>query len=173
MEDHPGHVLFEGAVKASIVLYRFLATTSPYRWQVGTPFPTSRLRLHRARWDFTQTPHLLSKISLKMLLGLWQQHTGGRQVEAYRVTSWSPGKDPGSVRCQKWPFQSSKNLAAPVSHLSLHVGFSIGRAIHAGSGCGVFSFDAVTLQYNLLCRQRCASVNVSIAYGLFFAWQQL
>lgn len=138
MEDHPAHVLFEGTVKASIVLYRFLATTSPYRRQVGTHFPTSRLRLRRARWDFTQTPHLLSKISLKMLLGLWQQHTGGRQVEAYRVTSWWPGKDPGSVRCQKWPFQSSKNLAAPVSHLSLHVGFSIGRAIHAGSGFGVF-----------------------------------
>lgn len=70
MEDHPAHVLFEGAVKTSIVLYRFLATTSPYRRQVGTHFPTSRLRLRRARWDFTQTPHLLSKISLKMLLGL-------------------------------------------------------------------------------------------------------
>lgn len=31
VEDHSGHVLFEGTVKTSVVLYCFLFTASPYR----------------------------------------------------------------------------------------------------------------------------------------------
>ena len=71
-------------------------------------------------------------------LVLWQQHTGGSQVETHRVMYLWRCEEPASVRCQKWPFQSGKNLAAPVSHESLYVDFSIGRAIHTGSGLGLF-----------------------------------